>query len=194
MISLLQELCNTVHTRAEVWLGNRWNTGQAGGSLRIPIDAKIQQQRGGKMPERSMQAKAHKDHPRAYQWPKAAAYLGRSVWELCDPDSVPALRGKKIKSIAQGAVCTNLSNSFIHSFSLTNRGYNAQDATVEAAMVKAIKPHVGALRSNMFGKRILSKTSMKNRKFWSCASLVWTAPIGAHRSSGKGRARCSTDV
>ncbi|PUZ67141.1 hypothetical protein GQ55_3G409200 [Panicum hallii var. hallii] len=42
---------------------------------------------------------------------------------------------------------------------------NAQDATVEAALIKAIKPHVGALRNNMYGKRILSKTCLKNRKF-----------------------------
>ncbi|OEL12990.1 Pumilio-like protein 12 [Dichanthelium oligosanthes] len=40
-----------------------------------------------------------------------------------------------------------------------------EDATVEAALIKAIKPHVGALRNNMFGKRILSKTCLKNRKF-----------------------------
>ncbi|WVZ90241.1 hypothetical protein U9M48_036557 [Paspalum notatum var. saurae] len=39
-----------------------------------------------------------------------------------------------------------------------------EDATVEAAMVKAIKPHVPALRNNMFGKRVLSKTCLKNRK------------------------------
>jgi len=40
-----------------------------------------------------------------------------------------------------------------------------EDATVEAALIKAIKPHVGALRNNMYGKRILSKTCLKNRKF-----------------------------
>jgi hypothetical protein len=39
-----------------------------------------------------------------------------------------------------------------------------QDAEVEAALVQAIKPHVGALRNNMFGKRILSKTCLKSRK------------------------------
>lgn len=63
MNTSLQELCNTVHTRAQGYLGNRRNTGQAGGSLWISVDAKVQQQCGGKMPERSAGAKAHGDHP-----------------------------------------------------------------------------------------------------------------------------------
>ena len=90
----LQELCNTVHTRAQGYLGNWWNTGQARGPLRISINAKVQQQRGWEMPERSTGAKASEDHPRAHQRPQAAAHLGWSVWELCDPDSIPGVRGK----------------------------------------------------------------------------------------------------
>ncbi|CAN6360947.1 unnamed protein product [Urochloa humidicola] len=40
-----------------------------------------------------------------------------------------------------------------------------EDANVEAALINAIKPHVISLRNNMYGKRILSKTCLKNRKF-----------------------------
>ncbi len=39
-----------------------------------------------------------------------------------------------------------------------------QDAAVRAVLIGAIRPHVAALRNNMFGKRILSKTYLKNRK------------------------------
>ncbi|GJN35053.1 hypothetical protein PR202_gb23781 [Eleusine coracana subsp. coracana] len=39
-----------------------------------------------------------------------------------------------------------------------------EDASVQAALVDAIKPHTAALRNNMFGKRILSKTCLKNKK------------------------------
>ncbi|KAL6851920.1 hypothetical protein ACP4OV_020105 [Aristida adscensionis] len=40
-----------------------------------------------------------------------------------------------------------------------------EDAAVHAALVEAIRPHAAALRNNMFGKRILSKTCLKHRKF-----------------------------
>nr|CAB3462098.1 unnamed protein product [Digitaria exilis] len=40
-----------------------------------------------------------------------------------------------------------------------------EGTTVEAELINAIKPHVGILRNNMYGKRILSKTCLKNRKF-----------------------------
>ncbi|KAG8048699.1 hypothetical protein GUJ93_ZPchr0009g322 [Zizania palustris] len=36
---------------------------------------------------------------------------------------------------------------------------------VRSALIRAIKPHAGALRNNMFGKRTLSKTYLKNRKY-----------------------------
>uniref|UniRef100_A0A0E0GID7 PUM-HD domain-containing protein n=2 Tax=Oryza nivara TaxID=4536 RepID=A0A0E0GID7_ORYNI len=39
-----------------------------------------------------------------------------------------------------------------------------EDAAVRAVLIGAIRPHVAALRNNMFGKRILSKTYLKNRK------------------------------
>jgi hypothetical protein len=39
-----------------------------------------------------------------------------------------------------------------------------QDDAVQAALIDAIRPHTSALRNNMFGKRILSKTCLKNRK------------------------------
>ena len=75
-------------------MGNGRNTGQARGPLWISINAKVQQQRGREMPEIHAGAKASEDHPRAHQRPQDAAHLGRSVWELCDPDSVPGVRGK----------------------------------------------------------------------------------------------------
>ena len=56
---------------------------------------------------------------------------------------------------------THISTSFFFKLKLI---YYVQDAEVEAALVRAIKPHVGALRNNMFGKRILSKTCLKSRK------------------------------
>ncbi|XP_062204341.1 pumilio homolog 12-like [Phragmites australis] len=40
-----------------------------------------------------------------------------------------------------------------------------EDATVHAALIGAIKPHAAALRNNMFGKRVLSKTCLKNTKY-----------------------------
>ncbi|TVU50242.1 hypothetical protein EJB05_01606 [Eragrostis curvula] len=38
------------------------------------------------------------------------------------------------------------------------------DAALQAELIDAIRPHSAALRNNMFGKRILSKTCLKNRK------------------------------
>ncbi|XP_040385126.1 putative pumilio homolog 10 isoform X2 [Oryza brachyantha] len=40
-----------------------------------------------------------------------------------------------------------------------------EDAAGRAVLIGAIRPHVAALRNNMFGKRILSKTYLKNRKY-----------------------------
>lgn len=39
-----------------------------------------------------------------------------------------------------------------------------EDAAVRAALIAAIRPHAAALRNNMFGKRVLSETYLKNRK------------------------------
>ncbi|PWZ45489.1 Pumilio 12 [Zea mays] len=40
----------------------------------------------------------------------------------------------------------------------------SEGTAVEAALIRAIKPHAGALRNNMYGKRVLSKACLKSRK------------------------------
>ncbi|KAF0889578.1 hypothetical protein E2562_028670 [Oryza meyeriana var. granulata] len=40
-----------------------------------------------------------------------------------------------------------------------------EDTAVRAVLIGAIRPHVAALRNSIFGKRILSKTYLKNRKY-----------------------------
>ncbi|CAD6340695.1 unnamed protein product [Miscanthus lutarioriparius] len=87
-----------------------------------------------------------------------------NVVEKCLKEARGPKRAKIILELVNDPKLQNILLDQYGNYVIQTAFRECEDAEVEAELVRAIKPHVGALRNNMFGKRILSKTCLKSRK------------------------------
>ncbi|CAD6267821.1 unnamed protein product [Miscanthus lutarioriparius] len=87
-----------------------------------------------------------------------------NVVEKCLKEAREPKRAKIILELINDPKLQNILLDQYGNYVIQTAFRECEGAEVEAALVRAIKPHVGALRNNMFGKRILSKTCLKSRK------------------------------
>uniref|UniRef100_A0A0D9XZE8 PUM-HD domain-containing protein n=1 Tax=Leersia perrieri TaxID=77586 RepID=A0A0D9XZE8_9ORYZ len=88
-----------------------------------------------------------------------------NVVEKCVKEAPESGRVKIIQELINDPKFLHILNDPYGNYVIQTALKECQDPAVRAVLIGAIRPHVASLRNSMFGKRILSKTYLKNRKY-----------------------------